>query len=287
MVASTNLQITPVPGAPFGAQIIGAELRSFGDGEYAAVRDALNKHTVVVFRDQQGLEPQAQLRFSRRFGPLLRPQLKKYTLAGFSDIGVVSNVLNERGEPIGIPNSGRNWHYDVQFDRSPPNWTFLVSRELPDEGGDTLFANTAAVYEALDPRTRRRIDGLRVIHSRTRSWPILYPDRSPLPPEETAKYPDVSHPAVRTHPESGRKSLYMGWNMAMGIEGMADTEAMDLICEMHDFTVRDEFVFAHRWRPGDAVMWDNRSSMHWATWYDDSRYCRVMHRTSFAPAIPV
>lgn len=124
MGASTNLQITPVPGAPFGAQIISAELRSFGDEEYAAVRDALDQHTVVVFRDQQGLEPQDQLRFSRRFGPLLRSLLKKYTLAGFLDIGVVSNVLNERGEPIGIPNSGRNWHYDVQFDRSPPNWTF-------------------------------------------------------------------------------------------------------------------------------------------------------------------
>jgi len=163
----------------------------------------------------------------------------------------------------------------------------LVSRELSDEGGDTLIANTVAVYEALDPRTRRRIDGLRVIHSRTRSWLILYPDRSPLPPEETAKYLDVSHPAVRTHAEFGRKSLYMEWNLAMGIEGMADTEAMDPIFEMHDFTVRDKFVFAHRWCPGNAVMWDNRFSMHRATLYDDSRYRRVMHRTSFAPAIPV
>lgn len=287
MNTSTKLHVMPLAGAPFGAEIAGADLAALDDRDFEAISGAIAEYTAVVFRGQEDLRPQDQVAFSRRFGTLLRPQFQKYALPGFPDIGVISNAQNERGEYIGIANSGRNWHVDVQFDRTPPDWTFLVSRELPGEGGDTLFADTAAAYDALDEATRRRIDGLRVIHSRARSWPILFPDRPPLAPEEAAKYPDVSHPFVRTHPDTGRKALYMGWNMAMGVEAMPDDEALALIRELRDFAIRDEFVYAHRWQPGDAAMWDNRTSMHCATWYDDNKYRRVMHRTSFGPAVPV
>ena len=284
---SRRLRIEPLPEARFGAEVTGADLAALDDAAFARIVRALADHVLLVFRGQEALRPEDQIAFSLRFGPLLPPQLREYTLDGFPGIGILSSDKKEDGTPVGLANSGRNWHTDVQFERTPPDATFLVSRTLPDEGGDTLFANMFLAMEALPAETRRRITGLRVVHSRVRSWPVLFPDRPPLPPEEAARYPDVSHPLVRTHPVNGRKALYVGGNMAVGIEGMNDAEAMALIKELRDFATRDEFVVRLRWRPGDAALWDNRCAMHCATPYDDTRYRRVIHRTSFAPAVPV
>ena len=281
------MRISRLEGAPFGAQVTGADLSALDDAGFAEILAALAAEGVVVFRGQQDLTPRDQIAFSARFGVILPPQLQQFALAGFPEIGVVSNAKDERGKPIGIANSGRNWHTDVQFDRTPPDATFLVSRELPEEGGDTWYASMTMAYAALDAGLRRRIDGMRVIHSRVRSWPILFPDRPPLPQSEAEKYPDVSHPLVRTHPVTGKQALYMGGNMAMGIEGLDDGEAGTLIRTLRDFATGEAFTYAHRWRHGDAVLWDNRSMMHRATPYDDGRYRRVMHRTSFGPAAPV
>ena len=287
MASDIELRIEPLPEARFGAEVTDADLAALDDAEFARIVRALADHVLLVFRGQKALRPEDQIAFSRRFGPLLPPQLREYTLDGFPAIGILSNDRKEDGTPVGLANSGRNWHTDVQFERKPPDATFLVSRTVPEEGGDTLFANMFQALEALPAETRRRIEGLRVVHSRVRSWPILFPERPPLPPEEAARYPDVSHPMVRTRPVNGRKALYVGGNMAVGIEGMDGAAAMALIKELRDFATRDEFVVHLRWRPGDAALWDNRCAMHCATPYDDTRYCRVMHRTSFAPAVPV
>ena len=287
MTTGARFRIEPLPEARFGAQVTGADLAALGDAEFTHIAGALANHVLLVFRGQETLRPEDQIAFSLRFGPLLPPQLREYTLDGFPSIGILSNDKKEDGTPVGLPSSGRNWHTDVQFDRTPPDATFLVSRILPDEGGDTLFANMFLALEALSAERRTRIENLRVVHSRVRSWPILFPDRPPLPQNEAARYPDVSHPLVRTHPVNGRKALYVGGNMAMGIEGMDDTKAMALIKELRDFAIRDEFVVRLRWRSGDAALWDNRCAMHCATAYAEERYRRVMHRTSFAPAVPV
>lgn len=287
MPSTTEFRVRPLEGAPFGAEVTGADLGALTDRGFAHIERALAGHVILVFRGQQDLSPEDQIAFSRRFGTLLPPQFARYTLPGYRDIGVVSNARDDAGAYIGIPNSGRNWHTDVQFDRTPPDATLLVSRELPAEGGDTLYADMFAAYDALSAAERTRLDGLRVIHSRNKSWQILYPDRDPLPPEEQAKHPDVSHPLVRTHPVNGRKALWLGGNMAVGIEGMEEKAATALIEALRAHSVEDRFVYAHRWREGDAVLWDNRCALHCATWYDDAAYRRVMHRTSFAPAVPV
>ena len=286
-MTGAGLRIEPLPEARFGAEVTSADLAALRDAEFARIARALADHVLLVFRGQEALRPRDQIAFSLRFGPLLPPQLREYTLQGYPSIGILSNGKKSDGTPIGLANSGRNWHTDVQFERTPPDATFLVSRTLPDEGGDTLFANMFLALEALSAEMRTRIEDLRVVHSRARSWSILFPDRPPLPPDEAARYPDVSHPLVRTHPVNGRKALYVGGNMAMGIEGMGDAEAMVLIEELRDFATRDEFVVRLRWRMGDAALWDNRCAMHCATPYDDARYRRIMHRTSFAPAVPV
>ena len=202
-MTDTKLRIEPLSGGRFGAEVIGADLAALDDAEFASITSALADHVLLVFRGQETLRPEDQIAFSLRFGPLLQPQLREYTLDEFPGIGILSNDRKEDGTPVGLANSGRNWHTDVQFDRTPPDATFLVSRILPDEGGDTLFTNMFLALEALPAGTRRRIEGLRVVHSRVRSWPILFPDRPPLPPEEAARYPDVS-PSTGAHPPGQR-----------------------------------------------------------------------------------
>ena len=189
-------RIEPLPEARFGAEVTGTGLAALDDAEFARIARALADRVLLVFRGQEALRPEDQIAFSLRFGALLPPQLREHTLDGFPSIGILSNDKKEDGTPMGLASSGRNWHTDVQFDRTPPDATFLVSRALPDEGGDTLFANMFLALEALPAETRARIESLRAVHSRTRSWPILFPDRPPLPLEEAARYPDVSHPLV-------------------------------------------------------------------------------------------
>ena len=287
MSATNALQIRPL-AAPFGAEVLNIDLsQPMEAAAFERLHQAWMRHLVLVFRDQTSISPEDQIAFSTRFGELLPAQIKKYALTGHPAIGVVSNAKDETGEYIGIPNSGRNWHTDFQFDRRPPDATFLVSRELPAEGGNTLYADMYAAYDALPREMHERIAHMRVIHSRVKAWPVLYPDRAPLRPEDAAQMPDVSHPMVRTHPVTLRKALYIGGNMAIGIEGMADGPAMRLIHELRDFAVGARFTYSHRWRTGDAVLWDNRCTMHCATSYDDTKYRRVMHRTSMGPSVPV
>jgi taurine dioxygenase len=200
---------------------------------------------------------------------------------------VISN-LDQDGNPVDrsiSPVSNYRWHTDKAYYPVPPMLTALYAVEMPPRGGDTEFANTAMGYAALAEATKRRIEGLRVVFY----WGAgaRKPEVSPHSPAEWGEHPPVDHPLVRTHPETGRKALYLG-NHASHILGMPEAEGRALLDELLEHTTQPQFVYTHRWRIGDLVMWDNRCLLHRAVAnYEMGRYRRVLHRSVVRGTVPV
>jgi alpha-ketoglutarate-dependent taurine dioxygenase len=270
-----------------GAEVLGCDLgKPVPPALFADIKQLWLERTILLFRDQDGLTPDAQLAFSRLIGEIDPPDLPQYSLPDHPSVSVVSNVKQD-GRYIGAPKAGRNWHSDSQFLSTPPSGSFLVAKEVPPADGDTLFANMYAAYEALPATTKQRIDGVKVNHSRVRAYSVYHPERPPLTDEEKTRVPDVVHPMVRTHPETGRKALYVGGAQHGGsVVGMSPDEGEALLRELRDFATQERFVYRHRWRCGDAILWDNRSTLHCALPFDEEKYRRVMYRTQMVGSRP-
>lgn len=246
------------------------------DKIYAAWIDA----TILLIRGQS-MTPDQHVDFTRRFGEVVSYTRKEFAEGERPEILVLSNITRD-GKLIGSPVSGRVWHTDGHYLAEPPAGSMLYAIECPPEGGDTLFANMFAAHDALPDTVRRRLDGLQVVISRVQSRPYNYPDRPPPSEAERAEWADMPQPIVLTHPENGRKALYAGGNVPWRIVGMDEAESAPLVTFLQEFAVLPRFTYRHRWRPGDIILWDNRSAMHRATGYDMTRYRRHMHRTTLA-----
>lgn len=263
--------------AVMGVEIAGVDLsRPIDDATFAAIHDAFLRSLIVCFPGQH-LDQTQHVAFSRRFGDLQVHVLDQYRSPTHPEIYVLSNVT-KTGETTGEhPDKGTLvWHSDLSFQARPALATMLYGIEVPRAGGDTLFANMYAAYDALAEATKARIVGLRAIHDLDASR-----QRAGAPPMTEAQRreaPPVEHPLVRTHPDTGRKCLYISHH-AMRIVGMPDAESTALLEELMAHATRPEFVYAHRWRQGEVVMWDNRCTMHKATAYDARGERRVMNRT--------
>src|SRR5712691_12991239 len=244
---------------------------------------------VVFFRDQDLTEEQ-HIAFSRRLGELEIHIVQKYLLPGHPEILLISNVRNEAGEHIGLADAGFTWHTDTSYRRRPSRCSLLYAKEVPERDGmalgDTVFANTIAAYDALPPAMKRRLAGLKAIHRYAMRRRVEDSPRPKLTAAQLAETPDIAHPIVRTHPYTGRKALYVTAGECIGIEGMPEDEALDLIAELDAFCVRPEFCYRHRWRVGDLVMWDNASAMHLAICDYALPDRRLMHRTTVIGSRP-
>ncbi len=285
-VEEMDLSILPVQGR-FVARVTGVDLsQPLGDDCFARIRDAFFEHSVLVFSDQQ-LSNEQHIAISRRFGELEIHTAKHWLLAEFPEILVLSNRGEKGTKPI--VNGGAYWHSDMTYKAKPPLGSLLYALQVPPEGGDTLFADMYAAYESLDNGTKASIEGLGAIHrygDRFSMMAIEDADRPPLTPEQLAAVPDVVHPVVRTHPQSGRKALFVNEGFTVGIAGMPESEGKALLQELFQHSVQPSGIYAHRWRARDLVMWDNRCTMHRATEYDP-RYTRAMHRTTVEGDQPV
>ncbi len=270
--------------------VMGSEVTGFDpavaldDGDMAHLRQRWSNDGILVFHGLHDMTVEQQIALSRRLGDLDVDSLSTFTLPGHPEIFVVSNVEVD-GKPIGARVSP-TWHSDGQYLERPTAGSFLHAKEVPDGHGDTLFANMHAAYSALPEATQRRIAGLRIVHSRVKTYAKSFPNWPP--PTEAQKHtmPDVSHPLVRTHPETGRKGLYIGGHSAWSIAGMEHGEASALIAELRDFATQDRFVYRHRWSEGDAVLWDNRCTMHCPTAFDMQRHRRILYRTTIKGDAP-
>jgi len=276
------------PLSPFAAVSEGIDLnRPLDAAAQGAVRDAFLAHHLLVFPDQ-AVEKPSQIRFAQYFGPIEMPVNRDYLGRDYPEVHVVSN-LDAEGKPTAakaLANPGNYfWHTDASYMRRPASATILYAVTVPTQGGDTSFANLHLAYEALPAATRRQIDGLRAIHSWAQSR--VNSGSRPATPEERRLAPPVDHPLVRTHPDTGAKGLYLG-NHTAYVEGMPLEEGRALLKELLAHATRPEFVYRHRWRPGDLVMWDNRSLLHRASDdYDMAREVRLLHRTVVQGTVPV
>lgn len=276
--------------APLGAEIHDIDLsQRLDDATFAEVEEAFNTHSVLVFRDQE-LSPERQIDFSRRFGTLEVHVLSQYLHPSFPEILVVSNIL-DNGRNVGIPDAGRYWHTDLSYMEAPSRGSLLYAMEIPEQDGaplgDTLFASGSAAYDALPADMKRRVEGLDALFSLGHRFSKLAADgtqHQKMTDEQAAKTPEVLHRLVQTHPVTGRKILFVNEGHAARIPGLPEDESRALLDELCEFCHRPEFVYHHRWRVGDLVMWDNIPTQHLAVNDYALPQRRYMHRTTLQGA---
>ena len=275
--------------AACGAEIVFDLARDIDDPTFREIERAFHDNIVVVFRGQQ-LSNERHVEFSRRFGELEIHIVKKYLLLGFPEILLISNISDQRGEHIGLADAGFTWHTDTSYRRRPSRCSLLYAKEVPYRDGrplgDTVFANTIAAYEVLPEAMKKRINGLKAIHRYSARRRVADSPRPKLTREQLEETPDVAHPIIRTHPYTGRKSLYVTAGECIGIEGMPEDEAVGLIAELDAHCVRPEFLYRHKWQIGDLLMWDNAASMHLAICDYALPERRLMHRTTVIGTVP-
>ncbi|WP_230686249.1 TauD/TfdA dioxygenase family protein [Burkholderia gladioli] len=276
----------PFDGA-LGAEIVGLDLsRPIGEDDFARIHRAHLDHHVVVFRDQR-ITPDEHVAFSARFGPLQRHVLAQFALPDHPEVLIVSNIL-ENGQPIGLGDAGHFWHSDLSYKEKPSLGSLLHAQELPAEGGDTLFANMHLAWDALPEALKREVEGRRAEHTYLARYAELQarsPWRPNLTPEQIAQVKAVDHPIVRTHPETGRRALFVSEHFTTRIVGLPEDESRALLDELFAHSVRDEFVYRHQWREHDLVFWDNRSLMHLAAGTPD-HLRRKLYRTTIEGDAP-
>lgn len=223
-MTSPAIRVDPLGPAGFFAAITGADLRRADDAaQFAAIRAAHLKHGVIVIRGQT-LDPEHQIAFSRRFGPLAIHVLQDQLLEDHPEILLVSNRTKD-GRYVGLPDAGRFWHTDQSYEEKPALGSLLYALETPSDGsGDTWFCDMTAAYEALSPATKARLDGLRGMHIYNHSH-----ENFSLSGDQQTRLPGYDHPIVRTHPETGRKALYLGGKLLKYIVGMDEAESDALL----------------------------------------------------------
>jgi taurine dioxygenase len=287
MVATTSPFRYRRFAAPMGAEIVGLDLaHPLDDETFAAVRRAfLDSEGVLVLRDQK-ITPDQHIAFSRRFGPLMIHVLRQFLLEGHPEILLVSNVI-ENGKPVGLGDAGRYWHSDLSYAAEPSLGSLLHARELPAQGGDTSFANLYAAYDALPAEIKRRIDGLRAVHSYRKSYDRLQGSswRPPLTAAQREEVQEVTHPVVRTHPETGRKALFVNEGFTSHILDLPEAESDRLLKFLFVHSTDPRFIYRHHWQEHDLVFWDNRCAVHLAHGCPPELR-RHMHRTTVKGDVP-
>jgi taurine dioxygenase len=272
-------------GATMGAEIKGVALHRLTEEQFRAILDAFHTHRVIAIRGQS-LAPATQIAFSRRFGPLEDQLNAHFTLDGYPEVLVLSNDLRD-GKPVGLVDGGDYWHSDSSHRECPSMATILFAVSNPATGGDTEFADMAAAYAALSEEMKRRIATLNGVHAVSK----LRNKRAQISPrrkdgkdfyERQKAISDQIWPLVRTHPVTGEKALYLSPRFTIGIEGLVEGAADEILDELFAHQVRPEFIYRHKWCDGDLVIWDNRCVIHRATGGFEYPDVRTMHRTVVA-----
>jgi taurine dioxygenase len=267
-----------VPNATVGAQVRNIDLARAGAGDIAAIKKVWYRHDVLVFRGQK-LTDDDLIAFSRHFGTLDPPPNQgagKKSPPGYPDIYVVSNVLDDEGQPIGALGDGEaTWHTDMSYIAWPPDASMLYSLEIPPQGGDTSFCSMRAALKKMPRALLERIRHLDIKHDGTYDSGG-YLRKGLAASDDPRTSPGTPHPIVIEHPESGEQALYLGRRRNAYIVGL-DLEASESLLE-EIWSYAEAAVYRHKWALGDLVLWDNRTTMHRRDAFDP-RSRRIMHRT--------
>jgi taurine dioxygenase len=262
--ASKPLAVKPLSGA-LGAEIAGVDLREELAGEtVAAIIDAWHRHLVILFR-AQSLSEDDQIRFARHFGVLqqrIRPaeHRNEQSLLQHPETTMLISNVRENGKLIGsLPDGEMHFHSDQCYLEKPAKGTFLYALEIPSEGGDTLFLNMYKAYEMLAPAIKARVEGRQALNAYLYDSTTREGNEARL---DLSIHPHHLQPIVRTHPDTGRKALYVNRLMTRSVDGMTAAQGDALLNELFDHIEQDQFIHAHRWQVGDLVLWDNRCTLH-------------------------
>ena len=273
-----EIEVVPT-GRAVGAEVRGIDLKELGADAFARLMQAWHQHSVVLIRDQR-LSDQALIAFSRRLGDLDWAPVQetgRRFVEGLPEIYIVSNV-KVNGEPIGSLGDGEAvWHTDMSYLDVPPKASMLYALEVPPSGGNTSFCTMYGIYEALPKALKDRVAGLKIKHDGTYNSGG-YVRQGVTPTDDPITSPGAVHPLVCTHPDTGRRMLYLGRRRNAYLVGLELSESAALLDELWSFVARPEFAWEHAWRVGDLVLWDNRCTMHRRDAFDPSSR-RVMHRT--------
>jgi taurine dioxygenase len=279
---SANPQdVTIRPLSPtMAAEVIGLDLRApLAPAVISLLREAFARYHVLCFRDQS-LSPDEQIAFSEQFGTLERHTIRNRG-TGNPLVHTVTN-LGPDGKPSGKVAS-THWHSDKSFREHPSMATILHAVTMPPQGGDTCFADMESAYAALPEAEKAALDGVKVVHS----WELsLAKNGKKASPEEIADAPPMDHPLVRVHPDTGRKSLFMGEHASHLADRPMD-EGRAVLARLEAHATQERFIYRHHWRAGDMLMWDNRCLLHRADPnFDAAMYPRVLHRTCLRGTAP-
>jgi taurine dioxygenase len=277
-MSSRSFNVIPT-GAALGAELTGVDLSRLDEAAFERIHRAWLAHEVLLFRDQQ-LTDSDLIVFSEYMGSLEQAPIQetgRRFVEGYPEIYVVSNVI-ENDVPIGSLGAGEAvWHTDMSYLPDPPIASVLYALETPASGGETEFCTMTGAYAELPDELRDRIQGLRVKHDGTYNSGG-YVRAGVTPTDDPRTSPGMIHPLVCMHPETGREALYLGRRRNAHIDGFSIEDSNLLLDEIWAMATRDELVWQHQWRPGDLVLWDNRSTMHRRNAFD-SGLRRIMHRT--------
>ena len=255
-----------------GAEIFGVDLGGdLTNEQFATVHDALVKHVVIFFRDQK-MTPEQHKQFGRRFGKLHIHPASPNLLEGHPEILLIK--ADENSKYV----AGEVWHSDVSCDAEPPMGSILYMHETPENGGgDTMFANMYTAYERLSAPMQRFLETLTAVHDGEH----VYRGRFGWKQEPGKTFPRSEHPVVRTHPESGRKALFVNRGFTTSIVGLNQTESDALLDMLFQHIETPDFQCRFKWRPGSVAFWDNRAALHKAMW-DYFPQHRYAHRVTVA-----
>ena len=265
---SNTMTVRPLTGS-IGSEILDLDLRGIDDADFADIRQAFLDRCMLVFRGQH-LGAADLAAFAHRWGEVfLTPHAT--AIDGFPEVIAIRN----RGKAL---TTTEYWHTDSVFAPMPPALSILASQVVPPAGGDTLFANQYLAYEALSPGLAALADTLRAGYYRAADMGRLMGDVS-------GAVKTAVHPVVRTHPETGRKALYLSYDPTVRLEGFSEAESRAIIALFAAHATQPALCYRHRWQPGDVLMWDNRCALHFAV-HDYGEQERVHYRTTIAGGVP-
>tara|TARA_S200000501_G_scaffold282770_1_gene266942 strand:+ start:258 stop:1094 length:837 start_codon:yes stop_codon:yes gene_type:complete len=273
-----HIQVKPISGA-LGAEIHGVDLARLDEEIFAEIHHAFMENLVIFFRDQT-ITPDQQVAFSARFAPIgYYPFLK-----GLPDHPAVIEV---RKEPEDELNFGGVWHTDTAYLAKPPMGSVLYAKEVPKNGGDTMFANLYLAYETLSDPMKAMLDGRKAVNSSRKGDAAAGRQKSvdENPKDASDVQTESTHPALRTHPETGRKALYVNRGHTVCFEGATPEESAPILEYLFEHQIRPEFTCRFQWAPGSIAIWDNRCALHYPL-NDYHGQRRVMHRVTMEGDTP-
>jgi taurine dioxygenase len=269
------MRFEPVSGAG-GADVYGIDLtQPLTEDAREAIHQGLLEHLVLFFREQKLLAPDRHVELASHFGEPMQPAFRKTGLGERNDILVLDQTNGKDSEAA-------NFHADNTFRTVPPLGAILQAHIVPERGGDTCFASMYAAYDALSPHMKRYLEGLEAYHSYEQLVTRVNRKNGLQATHDFNKFPPVKHPIAARHPETGRKLLFVNYNWTTHIDGVSRKESESILKYLCDHILHPEFQIRMRWKPGDVVFWDNRSTQHYAV--PDFEGRRLLHRVAILPA---